>query len=208
MITRSLARRRSRGAVFVEAVLIVATMILMLMGMVFFRTYYLEQMKTSRVARAAVLAYSMGGCDEKGGPSAWVGDDMRKSAQQTRSVDQETRPAQQLKPAPTSSGASAMMAQIPGAPVGGNALFPVAKLGLEVNVQATTREGALQTPRAIKSTARAKSYVVCGEEMKEGSIADLISMARSIISFNTNSSEPSDYKEDPPAQLPPEYTEP
>jgi hypothetical protein len=223
MVPGSLTRRGARGAAFVEAIIIISSMTLMLLGMVFFRTFYLRQMRASRVARATVMAYSMGGCIDKpppqggpGGPSAWAGPDLDKSATPTGSVGQETRPAEQLKPSPKPAdtdaarqgkdGSDKMLKNIPGAPVDGNALFPVAHMGLEMGASATTKQGVLQTERGFKSKVRSKSYVVCGEEMRPGNILDLIHFAQSFVKTSSQPPVlPPDYHEDPPTDLPPEY---
>src|SRR5215475_1782024 len=66
-----------RGAIFVEALIIIASFTLMFMGMVFFRMLYVHSTITSRLARGGAIAYSMSGCDSVT-PKEWIGRDAKK----------------------------------------------------------------------------------------------------------------------------------
>ena len=50
-------RQRERGAIFVEAIIVVATMTLVLLSMVFFENMYIKKIRVARLARATVIAY-------------------------------------------------------------------------------------------------------------------------------------------------------
>ena len=60
------ARRRAgkRGAVMVEALIVISLLILGFMGLVFFRGYYEKTLQATRLARGSIIVYSMTGCTE------------------------------------------------------------------------------------------------------------------------------------------------
>jgi len=67
----------ARGAIFVEAIIIIASMTAMFLGLVFFRVLYVNATITSRLARGGAIAYSMSGCD-KITPKDWIAKDAKK----------------------------------------------------------------------------------------------------------------------------------
>ena len=56
-------RRRSRGAVAVEGVVVVTFFVLMFAMMVFVSSYYAEKQRTLRVAKEYAWTYAMANCD-------------------------------------------------------------------------------------------------------------------------------------------------
>jgi len=173
-------RNRARGAIFVEAILIVSVLTFLFVGLVFFRTMYLKQMRTARLARASIMAYSMGGCDEPGGPGAWAPQDISGSTTQTGGVDKTQEPAKGVD-VPADSGEGAMLKTIGGVPSNGSALFPLASMSLQTQAGASTRDSPLGARRGLKRTVRATSYVICGEEMRDGELTDLLHAALSFL---------------------------
>ena len=66
-------RALERGAAMVEAVIVISMLILGLMGLMFFRYFYVKELMAARLARASTLAYAMSGCDDGKRPKDWIG---------------------------------------------------------------------------------------------------------------------------------------
>jgi Tfp pilus assembly protein PilX len=50
-------RARARGAVMVEALIVISLLILGFIGLAFFREYYVKSLVASRLARGSILVY-------------------------------------------------------------------------------------------------------------------------------------------------------
>src|SRR5262245_56461840 len=71
-------RARARGAIILEAAIVISMLTLGLMGLMFFRTYYIRELTAARLARGAILAHSMVGCEGLH-PRDWIGQkDLRQ----------------------------------------------------------------------------------------------------------------------------------
>jgi hypothetical protein len=73
-------RQRERGAIFVEAIIVIATMTLVLLSMVFFENMYMKKLRVARLARATVIAYSMRGCPDGQDAAQWASVDLDPKA--------------------------------------------------------------------------------------------------------------------------------
>lgn len=62
-IARIRSRRRSRGAIFVEAIIVSAMLCMMMAGALFFHRLYAMKMKTQRESRAAAWGQALPGCN-------------------------------------------------------------------------------------------------------------------------------------------------
>jgi len=69
-------RACQRGAIFVEAVIVISFFVLALIGLMYFRSLYGKQLTAMRLARSAALAYAMGACEaDANRPENWIGND-------------------------------------------------------------------------------------------------------------------------------------
>src|SRR5262249_7016214 len=113
---RRSSRRSERGAIFVEATIIVSSFTLLLLSMVFFKNMYIKQITTMRLARATILAHSMQGCPEGGDPGAWASIDLDPKAGKNLPPPTNNK---NVKPPGTpalgSQRATKIMSELPGA---------------------------------------------------------------------------------------------
>jgi hypothetical protein len=70
-------RRRARGAVFVEALAVVAFFALCFLAVLFFRDVYGAKLRVQRLARASAMSHAMGAC--QGEPGAGLEKDLPRS---------------------------------------------------------------------------------------------------------------------------------
>lgn len=172
---------RQRGAAFVEAVLVISALTLALTGLVFFRDLYLTQLGVQRLARASVMAHSLAGC-KGNAPRQWLGRDLGAYVSRT---PREER-------APTSSGNAAapprsrdratrlLGASSTASSDGQGVLNPItsADLSGSASVTADTRGARRANAAVFSASPRARSYVSCGEEVKQGDYDELIVMIK------------------------------
>src|SRR5688572_19445971 len=167
------ARRSERGAVFVEAILVISVLTLGLTGIVFFRELYEKRLGVMRLARASAVAHSMVGCVANQHRD-WVGRDLGRY--------ETTDPQRQGQPARprNSSGAATAAADDGGRTTrllgntgatgsdGEGLLNPITSTGL--SGQSRVGAGsALSTARrsGFEARVQSQSFVTCGEEIKE-----------------------------------------
>jgi hypothetical protein len=168
----------------VEAIIIIASMTAMFLGLVFFRVLYVNAAITSRLARGGAIAYSMSGCD-KITPKDWIATDAKKYKilpPNPPSNDQ----AKTDKPIGTSGSADAATATngVPGV-TGGNFLNPIGEVGTETTVSSYTGGGfrpseGFRTKKTIfKKKLTPRSFVTCGDIVREGSFDEVFGFAKS-----------------------------
>jgi hypothetical protein len=185
--TALVRRGRSRGVVFVEAVIIVTTMTLFFMAIIFFRSVYVKKVRTQSLARASAIAYSMGGC-ENNDPTAWAGRDLGGNAASSR-TDEEQIPKQNPEgytpePKPTGDGtekAEGIMDKLPQTGNDDSILNPVARIGLADEASVTTRDGALGPRRGFTHAVTARSHVSCGDVVRDGDFDEIVDVVTSMF---------------------------
>jgi len=172
-----LERSRKRGATFVEALIVISTFVLFFSAMVYFRDFYRKQIHVQRLARASVLAYSMGSCEAKD-PTAWVKADLEQGTTQTSSqtpaqsakscedatADCQARQANQ-KATSVGSGddekeGASIVSSLPGMGNDDSMLNPIGHLGLTTEARSSSRPG-----KGFRGMARSTSYVSCGDKI-------------------------------------------
>jgi hypothetical protein len=55
--------RRARGAILAEALLVIMSLSLILLGLIYVHLVFTRQLRVQKAARAAAFAYSLGGCE-------------------------------------------------------------------------------------------------------------------------------------------------
>jgi hypothetical protein len=163
--------RRERGAVFVEAIIVVSFFTLIFVGLVYFRTFYLTQLKVMRLARASSIAYTMGACTAND-PAAWASSDIKGSTQSTGQT-KTTSPTSQSTATQGSPEAQAIMKDLPGGGNDDGIMNPIGNVGLSEVVRAGMKT-ALRTSNWFESTPRATSYVSCGDKVRDGSFDEVL----------------------------------
>lgn len=169
---------RERGAAMVEAAVVISMLILGLMGLMFFRSYYVKELTASRLARASILAYSMSGCDGQV-PKDWIG--IKERIDLTVSVPDapDSQPAtgqNQNQAATTSdSGANGFLDGLGLTGDGRGVLNPITNSKIDGKVTLNSKPGLLSPKKTVfKSDVRARSFVTCGEKPKEGDVGTLV----------------------------------
>jgi hypothetical protein len=174
---RVLPRGRAglRGAMFVEAVIVISFMVVALTGLMFFKEYYGKQLRAMRLARAAAIAYSMGACkDNVNTPAAWTDKDKFKlnAAAAPKDVDQDPGMSNAMQQSGGSYGQQS--AQQGGALDSGNVLNKMVMTVFSGEAKIQEQRGPLAggTKDIFKGTVQSKSYVSCGDEVLTGSTFD------------------------------------
>ncbi len=168
-------RARARGAIFVEALVVISALSLCFAGLVYFRQLYLRQLSSAQLARGAALAHALAAC-KSNAPEAWLGRDLADHRSLT--------PARERQPARGGSGRGGSLRGDGGRAArlfGGSGAATSDGEGLlnpittaDVSGQALLRgQGVL-----YQGEARSRSFVSCGEEVKQGDYEQLVPMIR------------------------------
>lgn len=173
-------RARSRGAVFVEALVVISALSLGLAALLYFRDLYLRQLSAARLARGAALAHALAAC-ESNAPAEWLGRDLADY----RSLS--PRQERQLVRGGTSRGggvrgdggrAARLLAGSGSATSDGEGLLnPITDA--DVSGRAVLRgQGATRGGVLFQGQARSRSFVSCGEEVRDGDYDQVVPMIR------------------------------
>jgi hypothetical protein len=191
--TRSIAEARAlflrrgsqRGAVMVEALIVISLLILGFMGIAFFREFYVKTLVATRLARGSVLVYSMTGCGSNNEPAQWIGrPDLANLVAARPNSSQAPAAGQSNGANASSSGKSGqVMSRVPGlSGDGGGIMNPTATSDLSGRVRARTSEGTFSPERTIfDAEVRARSFVSCGDPVRNGEFSDVISYISGIF---------------------------
>ncbi|HVJ92872.1 MAG TPA: hypothetical protein VM580_23890 [Labilithrix sp.] len=155
-------RRRTRGAVFVEALIVISVFVTFLLGIVYFRELYLTKMTGQRLARAGSLAHAMAAC--KSDVNATLKADLPKeqTLRQTSAKD-GPRPTDPQLPSSSESGGN-MMGKV-AERRGGTILNEVGSVAISGSASATSKPGMFQAETGYRGTVVSASYVSCGDEL-------------------------------------------
>lgn len=188
-------RARKRGAILVEALIVISFMIMGFMGLIFFRAYYTKTLAATRLARGSILAYSMTGCGDSNHPSTWIGPSDLASLSATAPNGSE-QPAQSGRPAATATDeGGSVMERVPGLSGDGSGIMnPMSTSDLTGHVRVFRSGGLLGRDRTMfENGVRARSFVSCGDPIRDGDFSDVIDYIAGIFE-----SQP-----DPPIEPPP-----
>lgn len=173
------AKRARRGAMMVEAVVVISCLTFGLVGIEFFRLFYLKGMTAARLARGGLIAHSMAACE--GSTEDWIGQkDLGKFTVSTPS------PQDQASQGPSSSAASpsgsesgrvgGLLSKIGGTTGDGKGLLvPMTNTRLAGTAGVQTKRGALSTAKTVfKKDVASRSYVGCGDKIRDGNVQELL----------------------------------
>jgi len=182
------SRRRVRGAIFVEAVVVISALTLSLIALAYVRDLYVKQLGVARLTRAAVIAHSMAGC--KGNqPSDWLGKDIANYTSKGANQDQQSaRGKDNGDGAPTGAGSTraSNLLQRSGATSsdGKGMLNPITdtELGGEARASDKASGGLSRSQTVFSGKVRSKSYASCGDEVKDGDFDRIMGVMKDEIS--------------------------
>lgn len=186
MKRKPFAKSAIRGAMFVEAAIVISLLTLGLLGLIFFRDYYVKHLKVSRLARASVIAHSMTGCGNET-PGQWIG---------TRDLEpfEASGPRERREPAnaenregAASSGdsrATSILGDIGGTTSDGSGIInPMMTSEVTGESAVTTSSGFLDTSRrrVFENDVRSQAHVSCGDPVREGDFEEAIGYIRTLF---------------------------
>jgi Tfp pilus assembly protein PilX len=169
-------RARQRGAIFVEAIIVITFFVLALMGLVYFRSLYTKKLTAMRLARSAALVHSMGAC-KNNEPQSWIAKDM--GSLNPSPSPPETENASGGSGAPQQEGKSKQV--MDEAEQRGYGMSSDGTTFLnEITVATFSGEAWVAQQDATTDPSKAvfhkrvnsKSYVSCGEEVRSGNEFD------------------------------------
>ena len=169
--TSSFTERRQRGAVFIEAIVVISALTLGLLALVYIRDLYVKQLGVSRLARAAVIAHSMAGC-KTNQPRDWLGRDTAGYTASAANRDQQSAAGKNGGSTPSTSGGRAgnLIQKAGGSSADGKGMLnPITDTQLAGQASASAKASPLgRSQSAFSGRVRATSFVSCGDEVKDG----------------------------------------
>lgn len=174
---------RERGAILVEALIVISFLIMGFMGLIFFRAYYTKTLAATRLARGSILVYSMTGCGDSNHPRVWIGTSDLASLN-AAAPGGGSEPAQSGRPAATATDeGGSVMSRIPGLSGDGSGIMnPITVSDLTGHVRVFTSGGLLGRDRtAFENGVRARSFVSCGDPIRDGDFSDVLSYISGIF---------------------------
>jgi hypothetical protein len=164
----------------VEAVVVIAMLTLGLMGLMFFRSFYLRTMQASRLARSGLLAYSMTGCDPEE-PKNWLGQkdlDGLAAGNPNSNSEPATGKDQTQSASSSDKNASGFLGGLNALSGDGRGVLnPIATVDVSGKVELTTKASITSARKPVfTKTAKSKSYLTCGDKIREGSVNELADM--------------------------------
>lgn len=188
------ARHGQTGAILVEAIITISTLSLGLLGLAFFRDFYIDQIKVSRLARAQVIAHSMVGCEQES--REWLGRDLGAFTGENPQQREQTAAGDPALGASYAPGADAppvagqLLDQAPGTTTGGEGLLnPIATSGVQGEVRAAAN-GPHGGGRVFEAAVRSNSYVTCGDEVRKRDVEVVLDMTKDQLMMLVGMGEP------------------
>jgi hypothetical protein len=169
---RLLARRRRhrQGAVMVEAIVVIITLTLFLVGLIFSQRYYSLRLRSLRSARTVGAALALHGCD-RGMTAADALD--AADLQGLAPGSESTSSLNDLVPT-TDSGNEDANASLQDA---ASRTMPLQPKAVTVRYQGSTtvQDGA---GSGFTGEAKSTTYLLCNDEPKDGSVVDILPIIR------------------------------
>jgi hypothetical protein len=175
----------ARGAVFLEATVVISALTLGLIALAYVRDLYVRQLSVSRLARAAVIAHSMAGC-KSNQTREWLAKDLADYT--IEGANQDRQSAHGKDDGGATSGANSAKAsnlvQRSGATSsdGKGLLNPITDAELAGRAKATAKDGNGRRRSVFSGRVRAKSFVSCGDEVKDGDFDRVLGVMKDEIS--------------------------
>jgi hypothetical protein len=166
------SRQAQRGAIFVEAVVVVSFFTLCFLGVVFFRELYLSKLRVQRVARASAMAHAMSAC--KADPQTGLEKDLPGPPVQKKAPGSGT-PVDLEAPGSNKGSRKADDAlRALGSSRSGGLLDEITVVRLETSASATTRKDALSPKQGFESAVSSESFVTCMDPVSDDQFGDIV----------------------------------
>lgn len=169
----------------VEALIVISLLILGFLGLAFFREYYLKTLVATRLARGSILVYSMTGCGDNNVPAQWIG---RPDLANLTAATPDTASQPAADPSATDARATAsdtggsVLSRIPGLNSDGSGVLnPMTNSDLTGRIRARTSTGISPQRTIFENQVRARSFVSCGDPVRNGEWGDVLSYIQGIF---------------------------
>ncbi|HKO46846.1 MAG TPA: hypothetical protein VJV79_03945 [Polyangiaceae bacterium] len=175
-------RRRSRGAVFLEAAVVISALTFGLIALVYVRNLYVVQLGASRLSRAAVIAHSMAGC-EGNQPRDWLARDVGDYTTQGANRDRQSARGGAAARGTNSPKARDLLQRSGATSSDGEGLLnPITQAEFGGQAKASGREGVSRSQTVFRGQVSARSFVSCGDEVKDGDFDRIMEVLQDEIS--------------------------
>lgn len=164
-------RRAQRGAVFVEAIVVLSFFVLCFLGVVFFREVYVAKLRVQRLARASAMAHAMGACSVD--PKAGLEKDLPNPPAEARA------PGTPLDLGASGKAKEALDAI--GRTQGGAPLAENTAISVNTTATAITRKDVLSQKQGFETDVASSSFVTCMDPVSDGDVGDILPRMESII---------------------------
>jgi len=181
-VTRRERARHHRGAILVEAAIVVSTFVLLMLGLVFFRHLYVGKEKMSRLARGAAIAHSMGGCKHND-PRTWLGPDLGDYDPSGSSSQEETAPSDKNTNPQGSPEATNITDKMKDMNGGSGFLNPIFTAVAAGEVSVSTSRSTVGRRTVFQKELRPKSYVTCGDEVRGRDYGEVIGYVKEVFDW-------------------------
>ena len=167
------SRRSARGAIFVEAVAVISALTLGLIALAYVHELYVKKLGVSRLTRAALIAHSMVGC-KGNSPRDWIAKDLGKYTAKGANQDQQSASGKDNGGAPAGGDSAKANGLIQRTGVtssdGKGMLNPITDTEFDgqASVSAKGSDGRGPSRSVFSGQVRSKSYVSCGDQVKDG----------------------------------------
>jgi hypothetical protein len=178
-------KRAQRGAIFVEAVVVISAFSLCLLAACYLRNLYVRELGVARLARAAVIAHSMAGC--KGElPRDWLGKDIGNYELHEPNQDQQTAHGKDSATAsastPANSRAGGVLQRAGGTSSDGKGMLnPITDTELDGQARVSAETVSGRPAPVFSGKVRSKSYVSCGDEVRDGDFDRILGVLKDDI---------------------------
>lgn len=164
---KRISRTAQRGAIFVEAIIVVVFFTLCFLGVVYFRELYVGKMHVQRLARSSAMAHAMNACS--GDITPGLDKDLQKNAAAPSSAETrgDPRPPGDQK-AEAHDALEAFDQTKTGTP-----LDEVTAITVSTSANATTKNPDTQKEQGFRSTVSASSFVTCSDPVSDEGIEQI-----------------------------------
>lgn len=165
-------KRSSRGAVFVESILVVSFFAITFFGIIYFKELYLAKLRVQRAARASAISFAMGGCT--GDPKAGLDGNIEKARASEKKGGSPPLSVDVPQQQASDAWSSARQAR------GGTALNETTQITVESGLSA--RNDATGRPNArLHIDVSSTSYVTCIDPTEKGGVTEIIPHVTSVF---------------------------
>jgi hypothetical protein len=168
-------RRHARGAILVEALIVIVAMVLFLVAFLFMHQASTLQLRVQSVARAAAFSFAMNGCE--GGPPNGLAPEDAKLIAAPKTADGSA-----------DTVADAQLGKI-GEPAAASAFSQAAAkntgFGMPAAVSVSARGSASATDgqETMSSTMHSRTTLLCNEKPREGTLEDSVGYIVDFLRF-------------------------